>query len=63
MYLNSLCLSEMTGDPSLTFRFLDLGSTFTTLFSVITMLYIFKPIQMQVSVTFLQCTLFLPRTD
>lgn len=42
------------GDPALTFRSIVLGSAFTALSSVITMLYTFKPIQMQVSAVFLQ---------
>lgn len=42
------------GDPSLTFRAIVLGSLFTALSSVITMLYVFKPTQMQVSAVFLQ---------
>ena len=42
------------GDPALTFRSLILGTVFTALSSVITMLYVFKPTQMQVSAVFLQ---------
>lgn len=42
------------GDPTLTFRSLILGTIFTALSSVITMLYVFKPTQMQVSAVFLQ---------
>lgn len=42
------------GDPALTFRSLVLGTVFTALSSVITMLYVFKPTQMQVSAVFLQ---------
>lgn len=44
------------GDPALTFRSLVLGTIFTALSSVITMLYVFKPVQMQVSAVFLQRT-------
>lgn len=36
------------GDPALTFRSIVLGSAFTALSSVITMLYTFKPTQMKV---------------
>jgi hypothetical protein len=43
------------GDPSLTFRSIILGTIFTALSSVITMLYTFKPVQVQVSAVFLQC--------
>lgn len=42
------------GDPAFTFRSFVLGSAFTALSSVITMLYVFKPYQTQVSFTFLQ---------
>ncbi|CAG8264003.1 unnamed protein product [Penicillium salamii] len=42
------------GDPAFTFRCIVLGTAFTALSSVITMLYTFKPVQMQVSATFLQ---------
>jgi hypothetical protein len=42
------------GDPALTFRSIVLGSAFTALSSVITMLYTFKPTQMQVSAIFMQ---------
>jgi hypothetical protein len=42
-------------DPSFTFRSVLLGTAFTALSSVITMLYIFKPVQMQVSAVFIQC--------
>lgn len=42
------------GDPALTFRSFVLGTIFTALSSVITMLYVFKPTQMQVSAVFLQ---------
>lgn len=42
------------GDPALTFRSVVLGTIFTALSSVITMLYVFKPTQMQVSAVFLQ---------
>lgn len=41
-------------DPALTFRSLVLVTIFTALSSVITMLYVFKPTQMQVSAVFLQ---------
>lgn len=41
-------------DPAFTFRSFVLGSAFTALSSVITMLYVFKPYQAQVSFTFLQ---------
>ncbi|KAJ5620183.1 OPT peptide transporter Mtd1 [Penicillium lagena] len=46
------------GDPALTFRSIVLGSAFTALSSVITMLYVFKPTQMQVSATFLQLLIY-----
>ncbi|OKL57459.1 hypothetical protein UA08_07227 [Talaromyces atroroseus] len=46
------------GDPSLTFRSIVLGSIFTALSSVITMLYTFKPYQAQVSATFLQLLIY-----
>ncbi|KAF2663875.1 OPT peptide transporter Mtd1 [Microthyrium microscopicum] len=46
------------GDPALTFRAIVLGSLFTALSSVITMLYVFKPTQVQVSATFLQLFVF-----
>jgi hypothetical protein len=42
-------------DPAFTFRSVLLGTAFTALSSVITMLYVFKPVQMQVSVVFIQC--------
>jgi hypothetical protein len=42
------------GDPAFTFRSILLGSAFTALSSVITMLYVFKPVQMQVSAVFIQ---------
>lgn len=48
------------GDPSLTFRSIVLGSAFTALSSVITMLYTFKPYQVSVSATFLQRKLCFP---
>ncbi|PKX90429.1 OPT family oligopeptide transporter [Aspergillus novofumigatus IBT 16806] len=60
------------GDPALTVRSIVLGSAFTALSSVITMLYIFKPTQMQVSAIFIQLlvyvvgqawALFTPRPD
>ncbi|KAJ5238423.1 peptide transporter MTD1 [Penicillium chermesinum] len=46
------------GDPSLTFRSIVLGTLFTALSSVITMLYTFKPYQVQVSAVFLQLLVF-----
>ncbi|KAK4631100.1 Oligopeptide transporter 4 [Fulvia fulva] len=46
------------GDPSFTFRSMVLGSLFTALSSVITMLYQFKPVQIQVSAVFLQLLVF-----
>uniref|UniRef100_A0A093Y221 Oligopeptide transporter 6 n=1 Tax=Talaromyces marneffei PM1 TaxID=1077442 RepID=A0A093Y221_TALMA len=42
------------GDPAFTFRSFVLGTAFSALSSVITMLYVFKPYQAQVSFTFLQ---------
>ena len=42
------------GDPAFTFRSIVLGTAFTALSSVITMIYIFKPTMMQVSAVFLQ---------
>ncbi|KAF7176115.1 hypothetical protein CNMCM7691_001591 [Aspergillus felis] len=60
------------GDPALTCRSIVLGSAFTALSSVITMLYTFKPTQMQVSAIFIQLlvyvvgqawALFTPRPD
>ncbi|KAJ4165869.1 hypothetical protein LMH87_007479 [Akanthomyces muscarius] len=47
------------GDAALTFRSIFLGTIFTALSSVITMLYVFKPTQMQVSAVFLQLLVFL----
>ncbi|CAG7988873.1 unnamed protein product [Penicillium salamii] len=47
------------GDPAFTFRCIVLGTAFTALSSVITMLYTFKPVQMQVSATFLQLMIFM----
>ncbi|KAG2421023.1 hypothetical protein HFD88_000639 [Aspergillus terreus] len=47
------------GDPALTFRSIVLGSIFTALSSVITMLYVFKPYQVQVSPVFIQLLVFL----
>jgi len=41
-------------DPSFTFRSILLGTAFTALSSVVTMLYVFKPVQMQVSAVFIQ---------
>ncbi|KAJ5523608.1 OPT peptide transporter Mtd1 [Penicillium frequentans] len=46
------------GDPSLTFRSIVLGTVFTALSSVITMLYTFKPVQVSVSAVFLQLLVF-----
>ncbi|KAF6807186.1 peptide transporter mtd1 [Colletotrichum musicola] len=46
------------GEPALTFRSVVLGTVFTALSSVITMLYTFKPTQMQVSAVFLQLLVF-----
>ncbi|KAL2843107.1 OPT oligopeptide transporter protein-domain-containing protein [Aspergillus pseudoustus] len=46
------------GDPALTFRSVVLGSVFTALSSVITILYVFKPYQVQVSPVFLQLLVF-----
>ncbi|KAE8386389.1 OPT oligopeptide transporter protein-domain-containing protein [Aspergillus alliaceus] len=46
------------GDPSLTFRSIVLGTIFTALSSVITMLYVFKPYQAQVSAVFLQLLVY-----
>ncbi|KAF4553282.1 OPT oligopeptide transporter-like protein 1 [Elsinoe fawcettii] len=46
------------GDPAFTLRSLVLGTAFTALSSVITMLYIFKPYQMQVSAVFIQLLVF-----
>ncbi|OTB05950.1 hypothetical protein M426DRAFT_121631 [Hypoxylon sp. CI-4A] len=46
------------GDPSFTFRSVVLGTIFTALSSVITMLYIFKPFQVQVSTIFIQLLVF-----
>ncbi|CAG8102008.1 unnamed protein product [Penicillium salamii] len=47
------------GDPAFAFRCFVLGTAFTALSSVITMLYTFKPVQMQVSATFLQLMIFM----
>ncbi|KAL5340174.1 OPT oligopeptide transporter protein-domain-containing protein [Aspergillus crustosus] len=47
------------GDPALTFRSIVLGSVFTALSSVITILYVFKPFQVQVSAVFLQLLVFI----
>ncbi|TID25005.1 OPT peptide transporter Mtd1 [Venturia nashicola] len=47
------------GDPALTFRSIVLGTIFTVLSSVITMLYVFKPVQVGVSATFLQLFVFI----
>ncbi|KAJ5751908.1 hypothetical protein N7520_008825 [Penicillium odoratum] len=46
------------GDPSLTFRSIVLGTIFTALSSVITMLYTFKPVEVSVSAVFLQLLVF-----
>lgn len=47
------------GDPAFTFRSIVLGTLFTALSSVITMLYQFKPVQIQVSAVFLQLLIFI----
>ncbi|OJJ52396.1 hypothetical protein ASPSYDRAFT_62902 [Aspergillus sydowii CBS 593.65] len=47
------------GDPALTFRSIVLGTIFTALSSVITILYVFKPYQVQVSAVFLQLLVFI----
>ncbi|KAI1474854.1 putative OPT peptide transporter Mtd1 [Daldinia eschscholtzii] len=47
------------GDPALTFRSIVLGTIFTALSSVITMLYIFKPFLVQVSAVFIQLLVFI----
>ncbi|KAI1399216.1 putative OPT peptide transporter Mtd1 [Hypoxylon fuscum] len=47
------------GDPAFTFRSVVLGTVFTALSSVITMLYIFKPYQVQVSAVFIQLLVFI----
>ncbi|KAL4803348.1 OPT oligopeptide transporter protein-domain-containing protein [Aspergillus unguis] len=47
------------GDPALTFRSIVLGTVFTALSSVITILYVFKPYQVQVSAVFLQLLVFI----
>ncbi|KAL4866984.1 hypothetical protein BDV12DRAFT_198714 [Aspergillus spectabilis] len=47
------------GDPALTFRSIVLGSVFTALSSAITILYVFKPYQVQVSAVFLQLLVFI----
>ncbi|KAL4880298.1 OPT oligopeptide transporter protein-domain-containing protein [Aspergillus karnatakaensis] len=46
-------------DPALTFRSIVLGTVFTALSSVITILYVFKPYQVQVSAVFLQLLVFI----
>ncbi|KAJ5621609.1 peptide transporter MTD1 [Penicillium herquei] len=46
------------GDPSFTFRSIVLGTIFTALSSVITMLYVFKPVEVSVSTVFLQLLVF-----
>lgn len=51
------------GDPALTFRSIVLGTVFTALSSVITILYVFKPYQVQVSAVFLQRMWPLPCID
>ncbi|TPX15929.1 uncharacterized protein E0L32_000263 [Thyridium curvatum] len=56
---NFLISPRDDGDPSLTFRSIFLGSVFTALSSVITMLYIFKPFQIQVSAVFIQLLVFI----
>ncbi|KAI1092316.1 OPT peptide transporter Mtd1 [Rostrohypoxylon terebratum] len=47
------------GDPALTFRSIVLGTVFTALSSVITILYTFKPYQVQVSAVFIQLLVFI----
>ncbi|KAE8350720.1 OPT oligopeptide transporter protein-domain-containing protein, partial [Aspergillus coremiiformis] len=47
------------GDASLTFRSMVLGTVFTALSSAITMLYVFKPTQVQVSAVFLQLLVYI----
>ena len=59
---NFLISTRDDEDPALTFRSVALGSLFTALSSVITMLYVFKPVQMQVSAVFLQ-RLFSPHRE
>ncbi|KXT10608.1 hypothetical protein AC579_7524 [Pseudocercospora musae] len=46
-------------DPAFTFRSMVLGTLFTALSNVITMLYQFKPVQIQVSAVFLQLLIFI----
>lgn len=46
------------GDPAITFRSLVLGTIFTALSSTITMIYMFKPSQQQVSALFLQLLVY-----
>ncbi|KAI2638736.1 putative OPT peptide transporter Mtd1 [Hypomontagnella submonticulosa] len=53
-----LISSRDDGDPALTFRSIVLGTIFTGLSSVITMLYTFKPYQVQVSTIFVQLLVF-----
>ncbi|CAK3789992.1 peptide transporter MTD1 [Lecanosticta acicola] len=53
-----LISTQDNGDPALTFRAIVLGSIFTALSSVITMLYEFKPVQVQVSAVFIQLLVF-----
>ncbi|KAJ5805927.1 OPT peptide transporter Mtd1 [Penicillium pulvis] len=55
---NFLVSTRDDGDPSLTFRSIVLGTVFTALSSVITMLYTFKPVQVSVSAVFLQLLVF-----
>ncbi|KAH8894602.1 peptide transporter MTD1 [Thozetella sp. PMI_491] len=47
------------GDPALTFRSIFLGTILTAFASVVTMLYVFKPTQMQVSLIFIQLLVFI----
>ncbi|KAI1377096.1 OPT peptide transporter Mtd1 [Hypoxylon crocopeplum] len=53
-----LISSRDDGDPALTFRSIILGTVFTAFSSVITMLYTFKPYQVQVSAVFIQLLVF-----
>ncbi|KAI5361396.1 Putative oligopeptide transporter, OPT superfamily [Septoria linicola] len=47
------------GDTALTFRSIVLGTSFTAFSSVVTMLYVFKPVQVSVSAVFLQLLVFI----
>lgn len=49
-----LVSAQDNGDPAFTFRSIFLGTASTALSSAITMLYQFKPVQIQVSFTFIQ---------